>query len=140
MPKHADTQIQMIYQLIVNLRFNEFKVTKHSFILHKTQCLDHGKFNILWNVAQKKFKKYIYMINLHILMKGLILSRRPKAIQTLFFIIILNINLCRSKLNAHKSSLIIYSTSPTFIFFGKQNRNFTTLTWLLKNWSQFASV
>jgi hypothetical protein len=59
--------------------------------------------------------------------KGLIVLGGPKLGQPLFFITILNMDFCNSELNAHKYLLTIYSTSPTYIFFGDQNKNFTTL-------------
>jgi hypothetical protein len=59
--------------------------------------------------------------------RGLIVLGGPKLGQASFFITILNVDFCKSKLDAHKNLLTIYSTSPTYIFFGDQNKNFTTL-------------
>jgi hypothetical protein len=45
------------------------------------------------------------MIILHVLVSRLIVLGGPDVVQTLFFIAILNMDLRRYKLNAHKSSL-----------------------------------
>jgi len=45
------------------------------------------------------------MISLHVLVSRLIVLGGPKVTQTLFLIAILNMDLHRYKLNAHKSSL-----------------------------------
>jgi hypothetical protein len=54
--KHVDKQIQVICHSIADLGFYETKVTKHSFIVHASQHLEHGniyQLNIFLHVAKK---------------------------------------------------------------------------------------
>jgi hypothetical protein len=51
----------MIYQSIMDPKFNEGQVTKHLFILSGNQHFDHGninQLNIFWNIARNE--KIIY--------------------------------------------------------------------------------
>jgi hypothetical protein len=54
--KHVDKQIQVICHSIIDLGFYEIQITKHSFILHTSQHLEHGniyQLNIFFNVVKK---------------------------------------------------------------------------------------
>jgi hypothetical protein len=105
LPKHADKKIQVIYQSIVDLGFNEMQVIKHFFILLGTQHLDHVNLSQFkyFEMLRKNIEKS--MIILHVLMSRLIVLGGPKVVRTFFFIAILNMDLSIYKLNAHKSSL-----------------------------------
>jgi hypothetical protein len=47
LPKCANRPIQVIYQSIVDPKFNEVQVTKHLFILQGNQHFDHGNISQL---------------------------------------------------------------------------------------------
>ncbi len=108
-----NTQIQ----LIVNSRFDEVQVTKHLFLSTKPNTLIMAIFVYLtyFEKLWKKIKKS--MINFHILMRRLIIFKGPKVVPALFFIAMLNMDLCKSQ--------VICTLTCTF-FRGK-NKNFTTL-------------
>ncbi len=92
----------------------------------------------IFKCCEKILKKIV--INLHVLMRWIIVLREPKATWTSFFIAILNMDSSKSKLNANINLLTSSSTSSTSIFFRKQNKDFTTLRSLLKDSWHYVSI
>jgi len=64
----------------------------------------------------------------------IIILRGFEIIFALLFIIILSIDLCTSRIDAH--NILITICLVTLIFFTIQNNAFTTLRWLLNDSSQ----
>jgi hypothetical protein len=71
-------------------------------------------FEMLWNKMEK------LNIIFHILVKGLIILRKPKAILAFLFIVILNMNFCTSKVDLH--NILTTTSSATPIFLGTKKR------------------
>jgi hypothetical protein len=71
-------------------------------------------FETLWDRMEK------LDIIFHILVKGLIILRKPKATLALLSIVILNMNFCTSKVDAH--NILTTTSSITPIFLGTKKR------------------
>jgi hypothetical protein len=93
LPKHVNTQIQELNQLVIDFGFNKIRVIEYSFILHWTQHLNHGNFyqcHIFWNVVRQDGR--IRDDQVHSLIIELMEWRASKATWTLLFMVSLNIN------------------------------------------------
>jgi hypothetical protein len=71
------------------------------------------------------------MMIFHILVKGLMVLRDPKASLTLFVMVILNIDFYMSRVNAHYTLVTTCFKTPIFITL--QNISFTTFKWVLND-------
>jgi hypothetical protein len=70
-----------------------------------------------FKVLQNKMEKLDVI--LYILVKGLIILRRPKATLTLLFIVIMNMNFCRFKVNTYNTLVTTYLATPIFLGYKK---------------------
>jgi hypothetical protein len=71
-------------------------------------------FEMLWDRMEE------VDIIFHILVKGLLILRKPKATSALVFSVILNMNFCTSKVDAH--NMLTTTSSSTPIFLGTKKR------------------
>jgi hypothetical protein len=95
---------------------------------HGNSYLDLTFFKTLWNIMID------LMMIFHILVEGLMVLRNPKASLTLFVMVILNMDLYTSRVEAHNTLVTTCFETPIFILL--QNIPFTTFKWVLNDSSQ----
>jgi len=101
--------------MISNFSFDEIQIIEYLFI----PTLESWQFLLVFHIAmlQDRMAKLVENDPPHF-GQGLILLRGPKVVLALLFIIILNMNFCTSKVNAHKTTRA--TCSKTLIFLGVQ--------------------
>ncbi len=100
--------------MISNFSFDEIQIIEYLFI----PTLESWQF-LVFHIAmlQDKMAKLVENDPPHF-GQGLTLLRGPKVVLALLFIVILNMNFCTSKVNAHKTTRT--TCLETLFFFGVQ--------------------
>jgi len=104
-------------QILVLMRFRLLNVHLSSTKLNTwimAISTNFTYFEMLWHRMEE------LDIIFHILVKGLIILRRPKATLALLFIVILNMNFCTSRVDVH--NILTTTSSATLIFLGTKKR------------------
>ncbi len=115
LPKHVDTQSQVVSQSITNISFDEFKLsnTRSFSIEFNTWIIIFFASFTYFDMLQDRTIEWEMI--LHISVKGLIILGRPKVALALFFIVILNMDFSTSKVDAHNTSKTTCLTTPIFL-------------------------
>jgi len=95
------------------LNTHSFSTKPNTWIMTTFASLTYFK------LSQNKMEKLDMII--YILVKGLIILRRPKAILALLFIIILNMNFCTFRVDAHNTLITTYLITPILLGCLKKN-------------------